>query len=66
MKMLLTVFGIIVALLALVLGGSYGVARAFRHFGISEDVAFFIGAGAILLTGIVILGAMLMMKGIVK
>lgn len=43
MKMLLTVFGVIVALLALILGGSYGVAKAFRHFGVSEDVVFFIG-----------------------
>ena len=55
MKLLVTAFAVIVVILVVVFVGSYGVAKAFRHFGISEDTAFFVG-----------IGAMLIIKGIVK
>ena len=59
-------FIVIFAILLVVFGGSYGVAKAFRYFGISEDTAFFVGLGMIFICGIVLLGAMLIIKGIVK
>lgn len=66
MKLLITAFVVIVAILLIVFGGSYGVARAFVYFRISEDAAFFVGIAMIFLCGIVVLGSMLIVKGIVK
>lgn len=66
MKLLITAFVIIILTVVVVFGGGYGVAKAFRYFGISGDVAFLVGIGMILLCGIVIIGSMLIIKGIVK
>lgn len=62
---LLTVFGIVVGLLVLILGGGCGVAKAFRHFGVSGDAAFFIAMAVALISVIVLFGAMLVLKEIV-
>lgn len=52
MRMALAAFGMVTALAAFMMFGSYAIAKAWKHFGGSQDDLAFTAIGFVLLAGL--------------